>query len=56
MYRSHAGDMGLVSLVACHLQVLGLSTRFNGCVGREIEEGPVDHSVGLRGGVGSTFS
>jgi hypothetical protein len=25
-YRSHAGDMGLVSLVACRQQVLGLST------------------------------
>jgi hypothetical protein len=24
-YRSHAGDMGLVSLVACHQQKLGLS-------------------------------
>jgi hypothetical protein len=25
MYRSHAGDMSLVSLVACHQQIFGLS-------------------------------
>jgi hypothetical protein len=29
---------------------------FNGCVGRETEMGPMDHSAGLRGRVGSTFS
>jgi hypothetical protein len=29
---------------------------FNSCVGGETEAGPADHSTGLRGGVGSTFS
>jgi hypothetical protein len=29
---------------------------FNGCLRRETEVGPTDHSARLRGGVGSTFS
>jgi hypothetical protein len=55
MYRSHDSDMCPISLAAYHQQMLGLSLLLHSYVGRETEVGPVGHSVGLRGGVGSTF-
>jgi hypothetical protein len=56
MYRSHASDMGLVSLVVCHQQVLGLSALLQWlCWERNLGRA-VDHLAGLRGGIGCTFS
>jgi hypothetical protein len=55
MYWSHAGDMCPISLVACSSIDVWLE-HTSGYVGRETETGPVGHSAGLRGGIGSTFS
>jgi hypothetical protein len=41
-YRSHAGDMGPVSLVVGCQQVLDFSPLLFGCCGREAGYGPVD--------------
>jgi hypothetical protein len=49
--------MGPVSLVACLSTDVWLKRTASMVVfGREIEVGPMGHSVRLRGGVGSTFS
>jgi hypothetical protein len=46
-----------VSLVACSsTDVWFKCTSLMVVFGRETEAGPVGHSAGLRGGVGSTFS
>jgi hypothetical protein len=47
MYRSHAGDMGPVSLVACRRQIFDFLHCFIGWLGRETGYRPVDRSTGV---------
>jgi hypothetical protein len=44
-YRSHAGDMGPVSLIACCQQMFGFLHYFIGWLRRETEYGPADRSA-----------
>jgi hypothetical protein len=44
-YRSHAGDMGPVSLVVGCQQELGFSPLLFGCCGREAGYGPADRMI-----------
>jgi hypothetical protein len=44
MYRSHAEDMGPISLVICRQQRVALPHYFNDCLGRETRYGPTDRS------------
>jgi hypothetical protein len=46
-YRSHAGDMGPVSLVTCCRQMFGFLHCFIGWLGRETGYGSVDRSAGV---------
>jgi hypothetical protein len=46
-YRSHAGDMGPVNLVACCWWIFGFLHCFIGWLGRETGYGPADRSAGV---------
>jgi hypothetical protein len=48
-YRSHAGDMCPVNLVACCLWVFDFLHCFIGWLGRETGYGPMDRSAGVLG-------
>jgi hypothetical protein len=48
-YRSHAGDMGPVNLVACGWWIFDFLHYFIGWLGRETVYGSADRSVGVLG-------
>jgi hypothetical protein len=50
------GATGPGDKLSCPIAHQGPILLLNGCVGRETKAGPTNSSVGLRGGVRSTFS
>jgi hypothetical protein len=47
MYRSHTGDMGPISLVACYRQMFGFLHCFIDWLGIETGYGPADQIVDI---------
>jgi hypothetical protein len=47
MYRSHTGDMGPISQVACCRQMSDFLHCFIGWLGRETRYGPTDQTIGV---------